>query len=148
MSNHYRLMYSTCCSRCGMSKMVPSVVHQSSLQSAPWACEKCGELHPTGFSSGSHRVEVAVAQTLAEPNPIAYKSIPLASASAGEREVALMNGNKPWYRKKKVWGVIAAAALAIFAPQLGVTQVQVWAAVISLLTGVVAEAIVDAAATP
>lgn len=52
---------------------------------------------------------------------------------------------KPWFKSKKVWGIIGATLVGLFAPQLGVAWAQTLTVVIALGTGVVVEGVVDAA---
>ena len=53
---------------------------------------------------------------------------------------------KPWYKKKKVWGTILAVIVGLAAPGLGAAWTQTLTVVVTLMTGVAAEAVVDAAA--
>ncbi len=52
---------------------------------------------------------------------------------------------KPWFKSKKVWGIIGATLVGLFAPQLGLAWAQTLTVMIALGTGVVVEGVVDAA---
>ena len=52
---------------------------------------------------------------------------------------------KPWWRSKKVWGVIGATLIGLFAPGLGVAWTQTLSVMLALGTGVVVEGVIDAA---
>ncbi|KKM98581.1 hypothetical protein LCGC14_1156440 [marine sediment metagenome] len=42
---------------------------------------------------------------------------------------------KPWWRSKKVWGVIGATLIGLFAPGLGVAWTQTLSVMLALATG-------------
>jgi hypothetical protein len=52
---------------------------------------------------------------------------------------------KPWFKSKKVWGVIGATLIGLFAPQLGIAWTQTLSVMLALGTGVVVEGVIDAA---
>ena len=57
----------------------------------------------------------------------------------------LVPKKKPWYRSKKVWGIIGATCIGLFAPGLGVPLTQALSVMLALGTGVVVEGVIDAA---